>query len=100
MPDQLAIDYSAPYIPTSATSKAAAAAIEPNAGTLRAIVLEFLREMGAHGATDEELQSWLVINPSTERPRRIELVQRGLVVDSGRTRKTRAGRNATVWVAA
>lgn len=30
--------------------------------------------------------------------RRVEGVEAGRVVDSGRTRKTRSGRNAAVWV--
>ena len=38
--------------------------------------------------------------PRAERgPRRVELVESGQVKDSGRTRKTAAGRNAAVWVA-
>jgi hypothetical protein len=49
------------------------------------------------GGTDEELQDALGMNPNTQRPRRIELVERGLVRDSGRTRKTKSGRRATVW---
>jgi hypothetical protein len=39
------------------------------------------------------------MNPSTQRPRRIELMQVRLVKNSGRTRLSRAGRPASVWVA-
>jgi transcription initiation factor IIE alpha subunit len=77
----------------------AAVAIEPNAGTLLRQVLSLLRWRKAYGATDEEMQDHLKMNPSTQRPRRVELVNRKLVVDSGRTRLTRSGRKATVWVA-
>ena len=91
--------FTAPYQPHSATSKAAAAGIEPKAGTLRAGVLAALRGAGAGGGTDEQIQHWLGLDPSTARPRRVELVQAGLVRDSGQTRLTRSGRQATVWVA-
>ena len=91
--------FTAPYQPHSATSKAAAAGIEPKAGTLRALVLNWLRARGSYGATDEEIAYQYDLNPSTARPRRVELVQAGLVRDSGQTRPTRSGRQATVWVA-
>ena len=90
----------APYQAHSAPSIAAAEAIEPTAGTLRALVLQFIRTMGSHGATDEEIQQGCEIDPSTQRPRRIELWRAGLVQDSGKTRPTRSGRKATVWVCA
>jgi hypothetical protein len=61
-------------------------------------VLDLLRENAA-GMTDEEQQAALAMNPSTQRPRRVELVRRGLVVEAG-TRKTSSGRMATVWRAA
>jgi hypothetical protein len=41
----------------------------------------------------------LGMNPSTQRPRRIELCQRNLIVDSGTTRLTTSGRKAVVWKA-
>lgn len=83
----------------SPTSVAAAERIEPDAATLRAAVLAFIRGRGDHGATDEEVQDGLVMNPSTERPRRRELQQAGMVRDSGRTRLTRSNRKAVVWMA-
>jgi hypothetical protein len=42
------------------------------------------------------MQLALGMNPSTQRPRRIELERRGLVVKDG-TRKTSSGRMAVVW---
>lgn len=83
----------------SDTSKAAAAEIETKARTLRGTVYSFLKISNLYGATDEELQIALGMNPSTERPRRIELVELGLVRDSGRKRNTKSGRKAVVWVA-
>ena len=85
-----------PYQRHSATSKEAAALAKPDASTQRQRVLAHL----LHGpATDEQMQDALALNPSTQRPRRVELVTMGLVVDSGKTAKTRSGRNAVLWQA-
>lgn len=85
-----------PCQPHSGTSREAAEQMRGSAQTDRAAVLNLLsRKFG--GMTDEEIQRTLKLNPSTERPRRIELVQAGKVRDSGRTRKTSSGRAATVW---
>lgn len=86
------------------TSKAAADAIRPVAADLRERVLNFLRFRGATGATDQEIQDALSMDPSTQRPRRGELVEAGLVRgawdgNGAVKRKTRAGRAARVWVA-
>ena len=86
----------APAVAGSATSAMAADSLGP--ATLNAMqrrVLELLLQ-NPHGLTDEEQQAALAMNPSTQRPRRIELVQRGLVVEDG-TRKARSGRMAVVW---
>jgi len=47
--------------------------------------------------TDEEIQTRTGMNPSTERPRRVELVEMGLIEDSGVRRRTSSGRSAVVW---
>jgi len=85
----------APAQQHSLTSMQAADSL--NAKKLNALqrkVLAWLAENGP--ATDEEMQEGLGMNPSTQRPRRIELARRGLVVEAG-TRKTSSGRNASVW---
>ncbi len=51
------------------------------------------------GATDEQMQVNLALNPNTQRPRRVELVAMGRVVDSGEIRLTRSGTKAVVWKA-
>lgn len=90
----------APYVAGSETSKAAALSIEPRSGTDRWLLLQYLRYVfRAEGATDDEMQARLNLNPSTQRPRRIELCEAGLVRNSGQTRKTRSGRQAVVWIA-
>jgi hypothetical protein len=88
-----------PYQRHSDTSHAAAVSAQWNADTQRAKVYRSLSRAGFFGRTDHELQSILAMNPSTERPRRVELVKKGLVKDSGRRRLTPSGRKAVVWVA-
>lgn len=90
---------SVPYAKGSATSEAAAEAIKPKAGSQRARVYAFILGRGEYGATDEEIQAALGISESSVRPRRGELREAGLIHDSGRTRPTRSGGQATVWVA-
>jgi hypothetical protein len=65
------------------------------ASTMRASVFRLLHEYGPH--TDQEIQLALGMGGSTERPRRIELVEALLVRDSGQRRPTRSGRMAVVW---
>ena len=91
-------DARAPAQSHSRTSKGAAGSIEPASGTLRGFVLAYIRGTGTRGATDEEIQRALNMNPSTQRPRRIELVKAGLIFDSETTRLTQSGRSAVVWV--
>ena len=86
-----------PAVPV-ATSIAAADAIKPCADTLRARVLEYIREQGKTGATDDEVQIALGMGGSTQRPRRVELFQQGKICMAPMMRKTRAGRQANVWV--
>lgn len=64
----------------------------------RRAILNVLRQTS--GATDEEIQELAGIDPNSQRPRRVELVQRSLVRDSQRRRLTRSGRKAKVWVLA
>lgn len=87
----------APAQQHSRTSMAAADSMDGDRlNSLQRSVVAFLRARGDHGATDEEIAAGLQMNPSTARPRRIELVRRGLVVEAG-TRKTKSGRYATAW---
>lgn len=89
---------SLPYAAGSETSKAAAEWIAGQAATQRDRVYAYLRDT-AGGATDEEIQSALGMKVQSETPRRGELVDAGLVRDSGRKRKTSSGATATVWEA-
>ena len=71
--------------------------MEQDARTLRQQVLDYIREQGVNGATDEEIQDALQMNPSTQRPRRVELMKMGRIAANG-TRKTKSGRLASVWI--
>jgi len=86
----------APSVNGSITSAQAADSLGP--ATLNALQRQVLALLQAtpDGLTDEEMQQRLEMNPSTQRPRRIELARRGLVVEAG-TRRTASGRMAVVW---
>jgi hypothetical protein len=86
----------APAVNGSITSAAAADSLDSR--TLNALqrrVLEFITAR-PDGVTDEQIATGLGLNPSTARPRRIELARRGLIVEAG-TRKTSSKRNAVCW---
>ena len=70
------------------------------------LILRVLRGRGP--MTDEEIYATLLSNgffgerelsPSGARTRRKELVDLGLVIDAGAVKKTRAGRDTTIWKA-
>jgi hypothetical protein len=84
-----------PFQHGSDTSRQAAQAIAPAAGTLRAKVLAVITEAPC---TDEEGIQRSGLSPNTWRPRRVELWEAGLVHQAG-TRQTKSGRNAVVWAA-
>lgn len=82
----------------SATSKAAAAAIAPRAPSIRERVYGFIRA-SRDGCTIDEIAAGLEILTATCCGRVAELKEAKLIKDSGRTRKTRSGREAVVLVA-
>lgn len=75
------------------TSKDAARAIEPKLNKLQLLVLAAIEFRGKLGATDNEIQAYLGMGGSTERPRRIELLRAGKVRDSGIRRN-----RSIVWI--
>lgn len=75
------------------TSRAAALAVMPRTGTQRRRVFDYIVGCAGFGATDLELQNNLSLGGNSERPRRIELVEAGLIEDSGVRR-----RGHIVWV--
>lgn len=91
------VQHRAPFVRGSETSEAAADEIEEHGASMTTRVLNTLKAQPA-GLTDQQMQDMSGLGPQSQCPRRIELVKLGLVADSGRKRKTRRGRDATVWV--
>jgi hypothetical protein len=89
----------APYARGSDTSKEAAESVEPCSGTLRGVVLEQIAKFGTYGMTCDEAEVATGLTHQTCSARVNELMRLGAIVDSGRRRKTRSKRRATVWVA-
>ncbi len=87
-----------PYVSGSRTSAAAAASMTTHVGPLEAKVLRLIKKNGKHGATDSEVETTLGLRHQTASARRRTLVLKGLVKDSGLTRKTQSGRQAVVWI--
>lgn len=87
-----------PFAKGSDTSREAAESLT-NTARLRDKVLRVIRSRGSLGITDQELQAILQLPPNVETPRRWELVNAGLVRDSGLRRMTPSRRRAAVWVA-
>lgn len=89
------------YLPSRPTDTqvAAALAVSPKTPTQRQRVLDLIRDRGVGGLTDEEIGYALSLSQNSVRPRRLELVEAGLVEDSGRRRATVGGNPAIVWVA-
>jgi len=89
--------------PPRDTEVAAAIDALPRSGTQRGRLLAHIRACGIPCATNEEIQDALGMNPSSERPRRVELLDKydpPLIKDSRRRRPGRSGSKAVVWVAA
>ncbi len=91
----------APHVAGSATSKAAGASVDRVSMRERVETEIWVYSHGLTppvGRTDDEIEQALNMRHQTVSARRRELVLAGKVVDSGRTRKTRSGCKATVWV--
>ena len=108
--DQLTLESAVEAVPYQRHSETSREAAESLAGGVarshEKMVLEYLRTLrglGTRGATDLEIDAYFRtagVKFTTMRPRRIKLVQQGLVVETGETRPTPTGRRATVWTAA
>jgi triphosphoribosyl-dephospho-CoA synthetase len=91
---------SVPYVRGSATSEAAAKSLTPETlNRMQRAVYDAIRAAGSRGLTDEEGITVTEMNPSSFRPRRIELARAGLIEKNG-TRPTRSGRGADVYITA
>jgi predicted ArsR family transcriptional regulator len=85
--------FDTPYQAHSETSRGAAQAIAGKAKSLRELVFEALT---VKPMTDEQIATCLNLNPSTARPRRVELQRAGRIREHSRA-LTSSGRSAVVW---
>jgi DNA-binding CsgD family transcriptional regulator len=81
------------------TSRAAAIAAQPRAGTQAARILDEIVRSGSSGLTDEQIAAQTGLSLNKVRPRRGELRAKGYVRYSGTDRATALGQQARVWVA-
>lgn len=96
---QLAREHAYERRDARATSRDAAGSVRSVSGRQRAKVLRVIVEAGSKGLTDEQVCAILDLNPSSARPRRLELLDAGLIQEAGKTRLTKSGRRAIVWIA-
>ena len=82
-----------PYQAHSETSLDAAISMSGKTKNLRELVFNAIK---GKPQTDEELSAALDLAPNTCRPRRVELVRAGRIIEVGK-RPTASGRSATVW---
>ena len=83
-----------PHVHTEASYRAAEE-IKSHVPRLRSLVLGFIQEHP--GCTDEEITLGLGMNPSTARPRRLELFRAGLIELMDEHGTTKSGRRAARW---
>lgn len=89
---------SVPFVKGSDTSKAAAESIGGVVDRDRILILSFIKRVD--GATCDEIEVALGLSHQTASARCSDLKNKFcLIVDSGERRKTRSGRNASVYVA-
>ena len=87
-----------PYARGSATSKAAAASMKHPSVSLRARVLQHIRNCGVIGATCDEIEGALDLSHQTASARVYDLRKADAIEDKGLRRDTKSGRKAVVWV--
>jgi len=85
--------------PYQRTDTSIDAAAEISNGRAEKVRIRVLAELRMKPQTDQELASKLGVPENTIRPRRVELVDNGMVRDSGERRLTKAKRKAIVWEA-
>lgn len=94
-PDRNAVAVSRKAKPTQV---AAARGIYPKSGTIQGRILELITER--EGLTDEELERILGMKHQSVSAARNVLMNKGWIINSGRTRPNLNGNSAIVWVRA
>lgn len=88
-----------PFVRGSATSEAASDSIAAARGKIQSQVLAHVAALGDFGATCDEVEDALALRHQTASARIRELYQINLLLKTDRTRPTRSGRKAAVYVA-
>lgn len=87
----------------TATSIAAAESMRPHAAAIRQRVFDFIQSRGHFGSTCDECEMAMDLSHQCCSARITDLhaprIGPARLIDSGRTRPTRSGRQATVWIA-
>jgi hypothetical protein len=88
------------YVHGSETSRAAAVSMRDHVGDQALQVFEVFKAAGAKGATCDEVEerTGLPHQSASARVNWLKDSRRAWIIDSGATRATRSGRQATVWV--
>ena len=81
------------------TEKSAAKSARRSAASLRELAYAFIRRRGREGATRDEVDAVLGKTPNVTQPRLWELEHAGRIQKTGRSRETRSGRQAVVYIA-
>lgn len=90
--------YRPPHVRNSPTSKAAADSMSGRTKDLCARILVCFGDVGAVGMTCDQVEEALELRHQTASARIVELVGSGDLVKTDRTRPTRSGRAAAVYV--
>ena len=90
-----------PYVSGSETSRAAAVSMRDHVGDQALQVFAAFKARGVRGATCDEVEeiTGLPHQSASARVNWLKDSKRSWIIDSGKTRATRSGRQATVWVA-
>lgn len=87
------------FVKGSATSRAASHSMKPHASTIAAALFAVIAEAKRYGCTSDEAAEKVGLpNLYSSRPRIAELRKKKKIIDSGRVRRNRSGRLATIWV--
>ncbi len=73
------------------------ASLEIKAPTIRQKCLSVVKNKNSYGATPDEVADLLNISILSVRPRFSELVLKGCIKDTNKTRKNKSGKQAIVW---
>lgn len=95
---QASFDFTANFHQGNVNSVAAHDSIKQHTQLLRAKVVMYVRNCGLEGATSDEIEKALQLPHQSISARLTEAKSLRTLVDSGRKRKTRSGRNAAVLI--